>query len=366
MAPAPTTHEQPRLQFGERLRRGRILRGLSLRALSGKLDGIVSHAALQKYEKGEMKPNSTVLLALSEALELRPDYFFESHPVTLSGIEFRKRTAFGKAKQAQVMEKALEFLERYLEIERILGMKGHALHREDLRDRPAADLFEAAEAAAGKLRKAWKLGQGPLPNVLELLEDHGVKIKEVDADDRFDGLSGWADSHPVIVLAFWLSNDLPRKRLTALHELGHLVMRLPAGIDKKMEEAACYRFAGAMLLPKEPFIAEFGAKRSYPNVSLQELVAFKEQWGISIGAVMRRAKDLDIISEESYKRYCVHAGRTGLRKDEPGRWVGSEASTRFRQLVHRASAQELITRSKAAGLLGLTLREFDEQYGEMV
>ena len=366
MTPPTTTDKQAQKLFGERLRRGRALRGLSLRALSEKLGGIVSHAALQKYEKGEIAPNSSVLIAVSDALGLRPDYFFERHPVTLSGIEFRKRTAFGKKKLDQVIEEAREFFERYLEIERILDLKAPALQRIDLSGLHGEALFDGAEAAAVKVRKEWKLGMGALPNVFELLEDHGVKVKEVEAEDSFDGLSGWADHSPVIVLATWLNADPPRKRLTALHELGHLVMVLPEALDKKSEEAVCYRFAGAMLIPKEAFVAEFGNKRWFPNISLQELVALKEQWGISISAVMRRAKDLGIVTEDSYQRYCMRASASGLRKDEPGVWMGSESSNRFRQLVHRASAQELITRSKAAGLLEVTLRQFDEQYGKAV
>ncbi|MCB2156552.1 XRE family transcriptional regulator [bacterium] len=353
-------------RFGERLRRGRTLRGLSLRGLSGEMGGLVSHAALAKYEKGLMKPDSKVLIALAKALAVRPDFFFERHGVTLSGIEFRKQAKLGKKKQEQVIEEAQEFFERYLEIERILEMKMPPMLKVDLTDRKGEALMTGAEEAAEKVRKTWKLGTGPLPNTIELLEDHGVKVKSVEAEESFNGLSGWADGSPVVVLGAWLDRDLPRKRLTVLHELGHLVMKMPEGLDKKTEEAACYRFAGAMLIPKEAFVAEFGRKRSFPNVSLQELIAMKEQWGMSINALMRRAKDLGIIVEESYRSYCIHASQSGLRKEEPGTWAGSESANRFRQLVHRASAQDLITRSKATGLLRVTLREFDEQFGKAV
>lgn len=353
-------------RFAERLRRGRTLRGLSLRGLSEEMGGFVSHAALAKYEKGRMMPDSKVLIALAKALGVRPDFFFERHGVSLSGIEFRKQVKLGKKKQEQVIEEAQEFFERYLEIERILEMKMPPLLSVDLSDLDQEALMDGAEQAAEKVRKAWKLGTGPLPNTIELLEDRGVKVKSVEAEESFNGLSGWADGSPVVVLGGWLDRDLPRKRLTVLHELGHLVMKLPEGLDKKTEETACYRFAGALLIPKEAFVTEFGRKRSFPNVSFQELIAMKEQWGMSINALMRRAKDLGIIAEESYRTFCVHASQSGLRKIEPGTWAGSESANRFRQLVHKASALDLITRSKAAGLLRVTLREFDEQFGKAV
>ncbi len=362
MASPATTDKHIQEQFGERLRRGRALRGLSLRALSEALGGIVSHAALQKYEKGEMSPNSSVLLGLADALGVRPDYFFEAQPVTLSGIEFRKKAAFGKSKQAQVVQATQEHLERYLEVERILEIKSPGIKAVDLSGASAVELGEAAERAADQLRSAWKLGRGPLPNVHELLEDHGVKVFEVDADDCFDGLSGWAGDVPVVVLATWMMADPTRKRFTALHELGHLAMRLPAKLDKKDQERLCHRFAGAVLIPKEMFVQEFGAARQFRHMSLQELLAMKAQWGMSVGAIMYRATTLGLMTESSLEDYCIWAGKRGWRKSEPKVWNGCETASRFKQLVHRASAQELITRSKAAGLLNQSLDQFDRDY----
>lgn len=350
--------------FGERLRRARTMRGLSLRALADELGGKVTYAALGKYEKGQMMPSSGVLLALSKSLGVRPDYFFERQAVTLSGIEFRKKASLGKKKQDQVVEEAQEFFERYLEVESILEIKNPSLPRIDLTKVDHERLPEEAEKAAASVRKEWKLGLEPLANVHELLEDHGVKVKQVDSEDGFNGLSGWAGEVPVIVLANWLDQDLPRKRLTAVHELGHLVMELPEDIDKKEEERLCFRFAGAMLVPKERFLGEFGRERRFGQVSLVELKAMKAQWGISLSAIMRRARDLELITQDHYERFYRTYSANYWHKDEPGEWVGSEDSCRFRQLVHRAAAQELITRSKAAGLLGISLREFDADYGK--
>jgi len=362
MAVVASTDKQVRELFGERLRRGRALRGLSLRSLSEKLGGIVSHAALQKYEKGEMTPNSAVLLGLADALDVRPDYFFEAQPVTLSGIEFRKKALFGKAKQAQVIEATHEQLERYLEIERLLEISNPPLEPIDLAKPHGGDLGDAVERAAMKLRDTWQLGRGPLPNVHELLEDHGVKVVEVEAGDEFDGLSGWADEVPVVVLATWLSGDPTRKRFTALHELGHLAMRLPKSLDKKEEERLCHRFAGAMLIPKEMFFREFGSPRQFRHMSVQEPLAMKAQWGMSVGAIMYRAMTLGLMTEGSHKDFRIWACRRGWHAEEPDVWKGCEQPGRFKQLVHRASAQELITRSKAAGLLNQSLDEFDRDY----
>ncbi len=67
-----------------------LLAGLSLRGLSEALDGAVSYNALNKYEKGEMMPSSSVLIELSRVLKRNQDFFFMPMDVRLEGIKFRK------------------------------------------------------------------------------------------------------------------------------------------------------------------------------------------------------------------------------------------------------------------------------------
>jgi Zn-dependent peptidase ImmA (M78 family) len=366
-APSVTVNTPDAKQlFGERLRRARLMRGLTLRELAerlGRLGPALSHAALQKYEKGLMGPDSTVLLALARLLDLDPGYFFRASEVTLERIEFRKLTKFPVREVNRVREEAADFFERYLQIESILEIQAAALPKVDLSviaPENEAALAAGAEKAAVQIRLDWKLGQAPLANVHELLEEHGVKVKEVEADESFNGFSGWADDRtPVIVLAKWLNQDLPRKRLTALHELGHLVLRLPAGLAHKTKESLCYRFAGAALLPAEALRARVGAKRP-DGISFRERLGIKADWGISIAALMRRAADLGIITPGQLKSF--HFQNSAARKNEPGKWEGSEHADRYEQLVYRAAAQELITRSKAAELLRVSSREFDHQF----
>lgn len=351
----------PVTTFGQRLERARKMRALSLRELSAQLDGLVTQAALAKYEKGEMRPRSEVLIALCRALKLPPDYFFKPAAVTLAGVEFRKRVKFPKKQVERVREEALDFFERYLEVENLLGLSRPELPVVDLTRVPLARLPQAAEEAAAAVRKQWDLGSNPLANVHETLEDHGVKVKVVEADKSFDGFSGRADHCPVIVLAKWLDRDLPRKRFTAAHELGHLVMQLPAQLAKKDEESACHRFAGAFLVPAEVLKREFGERRL--SISLNELTALKAEWGISYAALMHRLADLEIISPQYHKRFQIrYRGTLQWHKGEPVVWVGSEQAQRFPQLVYRAAAQEVVTRSKAAQLLGKNLDEFEESF----
>ena len=54
--------------IGERIKAARIIAGLSQDDLGEKLG--ISKMAISKYETGTVTPNSTVLIALSKALEI--------------------------------------------------------------------------------------------------------------------------------------------------------------------------------------------------------------------------------------------------------------------------------------------------------
>lgn len=57
-----------------------------------------------------------------------------------------------------------------------------------------------AEEAAKKIRAEWDLGYDPIPDVVAMLEDKGYKVIEINAPEKFDGLSADVDELKVIVL----------------------------------------------------------------------------------------------------------------------------------------------------------------------
>jgi Zn-dependent peptidase ImmA (M78 family) len=206
------------------------------------------------------------------------------------------------------------------------------------------------------------LGLDPIFNLIELLEDNHIKVIEIPSEDSFDGLSAWANNKqvPVIVLNSAKLKSLDRKRFTALHELGHLVLNLE-GLTDKEKEKYCHYFAAAMLLPKETLIKEIGAKRH--KVLIPELGAIKKQYGISIQAIAYRMKDLEIISESYFKQFMFFISQMGFKTEEPidFDYMGQEESYRFNQLLLHALAEEHISMSKAAALSNMKLAEFREK-----
>ncbi len=346
--------------FGKRLRQARQMAGFSLRELSDKIGAAVSHNALAKYERGEMMPDGTLLIALSRALKQADAFFFQPMESPISDIQFRaKQDKVSEKELKSIRFKAQNHFERYLEIERLLGISSKFSNP---LGRMKFSKAEDAEEGAMKVREAWGLGTKPLGNLVQMLETYGIKVYEVEGHPDFDGFSGWIGDCPVVVVAKHLNKNLLRKRHTLLHELAHLLVkdRIADGLNE--EKKVVGRFAAAFTIPRDEFVRAFGGHRK--GLSLEELIEMKAAWGISITSIIMRAKELELIPYAIYQRFWVQWGNRWVEKrEEDGdmRYRGAEFSNRFHSLVHRAIAEGQITRSKATDLLEVSLDDLRAQ-----
>ena len=341
--------------FSERLKLARKRSGLSLRALSSAMGGIVSAQAIGKYERAEMMPSSTVIIALSEALEVSPSYLLSPSNVSLESVEFRKLASTRARERASVEGKVLDHVDRYLQVEEILGIDTTRQDGPDGAPYRIATL-EDAEEAATLLRIAWNLGGGPIPDMTELLEEHSIKVFKLSLAGSVDGLScrvRRVGGDDVRVVVCSTEKSLERERFTLAHELGHMVLDIPSTVR---EEKACQRFAGAFLAPGEELIREVGRRRF--NFGFGELIEIKHIFGISAAALVMRLRDLGIITDATLQIIFGGIGRS-WRKDEPHPLTRTESPTRFRRLCLRALAENEISESKAAELLRLRVSEIE-------
>ena len=211
--------------LGDRLLLARRRSGLSLRDLANRLQGTVSAQSIGKYERGEMKPGSDVLVALSTALELPVSYFMSPMAAALAGLDFRKKSGTSAKDRAWVEAEVLHHVERYLIIEQLLGLES-ADWNDPLSSRRRVTALEQAETLADEVRVEWQLGRDPIPNMTELLEHHGIKVLLLPLPESVHGLTclvrrpGYRDV-PCIVIN--RNDTLERRRLTLAHELFHLL-----------------------------------------------------------------------------------------------------------------------------------------------
>lgn len=339
--------------IGQRLYRARKAAGLSLRDL-GALVGL-THAAIKKYEDEQATPPSATLLKLARALNVRTEYFFRPETVALDRIEYRKRSTLPKKRLDAIEHEVIDQIERRIELENLFPAPP-VIPFAPVRGLPTliTDIAQI-EVVAETVRKAWDIGYDPIPDLIDVLETHGIRVFMIDAnaDPKFDGLAASVNQMPIIVVGSNWPGD--RQRFTLAHELGHLMLadRLAAEVD---EEIACNRFAGAFLIPRQSVIQELGAHRSY--IEPKELALLKEEFGLSMAGILYRARDLGIVTsawrDDQAKLFRIK----GWHITEPGKPYAAEKAHVFEQLVFHALAEDYIGETKAAELMKISLTSF--------
>ena len=222
------------------------------------------------------------------------------------------------------------------------------------------------ESAARAIRTHWDLGIDPNPNLSELLEERGIKILSADLSD-IDGLTAKVkrkNGEPVPVMVIKANTWAERKRFTLAHELGHMLMVVRRGTDA---EKVANRFAGAFLMPVEALWREIGKQRT--AISFGELAKLKELFGASFQAITYRCRDLGILREAAFKRMFPAFNEHGWRKEtfkEPGAMPPElEHPQRMERLTFRALAEQLVGESKAAEILGISVRDLTRLMGQL-
>jgi Zn-dependent peptidase ImmA (M78 family) len=250
-----------------------------------------------------------------------------------SGYFFRptatadERPVFWRSKlSAQVadLERAKVRLEWLKEVVDYLGdffdFPELSLLRVDVPADPTKITDEVIEHAAGEVRKAWGVENGPLPDILEKVEESGILVSRIHVRaEKVDAFSQWSDRFgiPFIVLSRDKASAV-RQRFDAVHELAHMLLHddvtslhLNSRSTYKIMERQADYFASCLLLPEKDFLGELYAP------TLDGFLSLKERWGVSVAAMIMRSKSLDLLDDASSKRMWMNYTRRGWRKGEP-------------------------------------------------
>lgn len=335
--------------ISERLKQLRLARGLSLDDLALALGGAVTKQALSKYEQGQGIPSIAILDKLAIVLGVSRTQLWEVPEIRVNFIAYRKKAALPVKEQVRVENQVALLLEERVRLQRKIQLPVE--NRIPVQFFPADTLMQAEEAA-GTIREEWQLGKDPIASVTHVLEDHNVYVLEIDADERFDGISLVAydtvktDPLPVsaaVVTRQGIVGD--RQRFCLAHELGHLVLQK----GEADAEKAAHRFSSAFLAPADTIKKEVGAKRT--RIEWQELLLLKQQFGMSVQALLYRMKDLGIITQSHYEDWFVRLSMYGYKRVEP-QPLPQEESHWLRRNVLRALSEGLISDKEAEELLG--------------
>jgi len=305
-----------------------------------------------------------LFVALADALKVSLSYLIDTQQIQLAGVEFRTKASTSARDRAHVETAVLEWIERYLQVELILDLDSSDW-QSPVEEPVALGSADQAEELASTVRAAWKLGIDPIPNMTELLEEKGLKVLTCALPGRVSGFTclvkrrGAQPALPVIVVNNQFS--LERRRLTLAHELAHRVVDTKSLSDKEEEKAATV-FAGAFLMPREHLLREVGKHRNALGYS--EIVGLKRLYRVSGAALLMRLRQVHVISESTLV-YAFQTIARGWRTLEPAELEEPtirgkrERALRFERLCYRALAEDMISLSKAAELLQLSLPEVE-------
>jgi len=339
--------------IGQRIRQARLAARLSLDDVVdqlGRLGLRISKQSISNYERGKRVPKALTLIVLARLFGVNISFFMSEPKASIRWVGYRCQLRLGKRQRRQI--------EAYVRLvaERQAFLQETLFPNESPRLPKRRNVLSGpdAEEAAEELRACWELGNGPIDSLTQAVESSGgIVVRCTLRGVRFDGLSGYVNrGWPLIVVNGAVADD--RLRFDIGHELGHLLIDTSA-LQPKDEERLAHRFAGALLVPRTAAFRELGRRRE--RVSLNELALLKKKYGLSMQAWLFRMRDLNIISEYSFRKAWREFGYRGWRKEEPVDFCGNERPTRLRQLTLRALAERIITPWDAEELCpGCTIR----------
>jgi Zn-dependent peptidase ImmA (M78 family) len=340
-----------------RVRLARELRGLTVTELATRMrlsPGTVSH-----YETGRIQrlPDDS-LTRLAEVLGFPPTFFTDRPDVVCiepESCRYRGRSRIA-VKKRRFIESRAELFDELMDV------------LDGLLELPKPDipsLSASPEDAATGCRREWGLGDGPIQNTIDLLELHGAWILMLEGDltKDVDALSYWFNGRAVIVLNP-VKGDAYRSRYDVAHELGHLVMHVehsPGNAERtKQLEAEANQFASAFLMPA------FTWRREAPrSVNPWDYLPLKAKWRTSAAAMIRRSRDIGILTQQQYEAAVVRYSRLGWRTGEPGMEFVERERPRVLPLCIASLKEAGASRDSLATTLALYPRNLEELFGNL-
>lgn len=291
---------------GERLRLARVALGLTLDQLGARVSATRQY--LNQLERGIKVPTEEMTYALAAALGVAVRFFgLPADPgIRPEQCHFRKQRTTPVSIVSQVLARGtlLDGFVSRLDSELDLPPVSFP----DIPVTGTGEIEEAAEEA----RRQWRLGTGPVSNMVRVVENAGAVVSFFGGvSERVDALS--IDSRRPMIIRSEAKPAACRLRFDLAHETGHLIMHRGVQTGDKLTEDQANRFASAFLLPRTSFIHEFPRSRFLDWGAIFEL---KLRWKVSAQAILRRAYDIRLISADQYRTGYIHLSKTGQRRVE--------------------------------------------------
>ena len=296
---------------GSRLRIARTFHGFTQVHVAKELGA--SNQFVNALEAGRKMPNALMVEALSDVLAFEPGFFFGPPLEEFKDDEcyFRRRSKTSISLRLQMCARGtlLAQLISYLKEE-------FDFFSPDIPSIPVQSADDI-ERAAERCRMHWGIGlDSPINSMARLLETKGhvpiATFQDHETGEQVDAFSRFGDP-PLVV---YHDRAASRNRFDLAHECAHLVLhRKETKGDHKRLESEANRFSGALLFPRGVFNRLF--PRSMKGI-WDALLRLKRDWRISLGAIIRRAYDLQLINAAQYRQFYKYLSMSGWTRHEPG------------------------------------------------
>jgi Zn-dependent peptidase ImmA (M78 family)/DNA-binding XRE family transcriptional regulator len=359
--------------IGRNLKAAREIAGKSQEELAAELD--ISRATLSGFENGHVAIDSAKLLRASKILGLPVTDFFKDREEELALLFRAAEEAIPKA---DVRSKLGQFCEAYRELEEIAGVADTLLLPPEYTYFPHLHSKYVMFATQVALSERERLGLGlydPIENIFRLLDENGVRLLALKVEqDGLYGLSGFSKQYGLCIFVN-TQNTVERNVFTAAHEYGHLLMHRPFyrnvdlsegnERDPELEEMADI-FAANFLVPEVGLRDVWAKNTGRKEVKLEDIVFLKHHFRVSTKVIIRRLKDIGLISEKESEELMTRAYKAqpdekveyaplkGQNIDLIAEWT---SVSRFFYLARKAALSGLISIGKLGELMGKNVLE---------
>ena len=352
---------------GQRLAQARVARGKTQEQVAAHLG--CSRPTLIAIEKGTRKAKPDEIVRLAEF------YGRSVHEIVRPGapnVELAphlRAAVDGSRGHADELDAAIDklqqFADDYRQLERLLGARPMENYPPEVRMLRGLRPPDCAEAAASRERLRLCLGDQPVANLRELLEnDVGLRVFYSALPSVVAGLYAYVSDLGYCVLIN-RKHPAERQRFTLAHEYGHfLCNRHKPGVDylswqgrKPRSETFSDAFAASFLMPESGLRRHFvDIRTATGDFQVADLCRLSVLYGASVQAMCLRLEAIGLVPSGTWDYLSESDFRPSTAKRELGMTWGSPESqdlypARYKYLAVQAFCQERITEGQLARFL---------------
>jgi Zn-dependent peptidase ImmA (M78 family)/transcriptional regulator with XRE-family HTH domain len=338
---------------GARLTLARQLAKLRKSDLAKKVDK--SPTAVSGWESGDKRPSAATIAELALALGIEAGFFVaRDDRSTAPGVvpHFRSLRSTTQIAREQATAYGHITLDITSALERHVEFPDSSVPSWQVSEYGMT--LNGPEEAARATRRSWELKHGPVGHLIRLQEHRGVVV--VYSPIGALSVDAYSFDNPVrpVIILNPAKRDYYRQRFDAAHELGHLVMHTDAEPGSHAVEEQANRFAAEFLMPEEDILPSLPTSMGHGVWA--DVARLKEQWGVSMQALLFRARRLGCLGDVSYRNAMVTLSTRGWRRQEPGLVNAMEQPSMLPRAVellgeHGVTREQLIAQCRVPRLL---------------